>query len=141
MTRFSCSLYFRVWRESHKVKEGIFSVGSLMEQLNKYIMESFIFSEASTTYLRQRSTYCCYGPMQAKYFIFLSSHFVEFILIYIFKWTVKAKMSGRGRQLFFLSPEGTMLKQAFQQLSKLIRGEIVFASQHKQIYFSVDVSQ
>lgn len=53
------------------------------------------------------------------------------MLVYIFKWTSEAKISGGFRQLFLPSVEGTVLKWAFLQLSELILlvviGEIVFA--------------
>lgn len=37
MTWFSCSLYFRLWRESHQVEEAVFSVGSFIEQLANHM--------------------------------------------------------------------------------------------------------
>lgn len=55
MSLFSCSLYSRVWRESHQVEEAVFSVGSFIEWLIKCIMGSFIFSEVSATYHCARS--------------------------------------------------------------------------------------
>lgn len=55
------------------------------------------------------------------------------MLVYVFKWTLEAKMSGGFRQLFLRSVEGTVLKWACLQLSELIllvvKGEIVFALQ------------
>lgn len=99
-------------------------------------MESFIFSEASTI---------CHSS-SSRYIIALFKQNISFFLhetlyilyqLYICKWTMKEKCQVDSDNYFYLVQK-KLLKYTFQQLSELIsliiRGEIVFALQYKQIY-------